>query len=65
HSVRSCGNAFTHGAVPTLSGAPPRTNARKASLPAVRRQLMSVSKMPIGRAVVEKSIDVFSQIEHP
>lgn len=65
HSVRSCGKAFVHGAVPTTSGAPSSTNARNASLPVVRRQLTSVSKTPIGRAAVVESMETFSQTERP
>ena len=54
--ARSDGLAFTHGAAPGVSDAPPRASCRKASLAAVRRPFRSVSNTPMGREATERSM---------
>ncbi len=55
-AARSAGAAFTHGADPTTTGAPPRTRARNASLTATSRPSGSVSQTATGREASTRSI---------
>ena len=64
HTVRSCGVAKLQGAVPFVTGAPPRTRDLNASLAASRRQLVSASKTPTGKAAVTASMLPLSQTEY-
>ena len=64
HSVRTCGTACDHGAVPCTTGPPPRARSRNASFAASSRKSVSVSNTPTGREAVTGSIPPLSQNEY-